>query len=117
MLILTMCLSCMPVVEPQRGHNVPSSPSRTRSSEPQVVREALADDARTATPPRGAAESRETSPLVADSNVEIPPRAIEVVGASSIGDVGETTPPGVIDVDLINTQPAEDLVRDQPQID
>jgi hypothetical protein len=54
---------------------------------------------------------------VADSNVEIPPRAVEVVGATSVGDVGATTPPGIIDIDPINAQPAEDLVRDQPQID
>jgi hypothetical protein len=104
-------------VEPQRGHNVPSSPSRSRSPEPQVMGEALADDARTATPPRGAVESRATSPLVADSKVESPPRAVEAVGATSVGDVGATTPPGVIDIDPINARPAEDLVRDQPQID
>jgi hypothetical protein len=117
MLILTMCLSRRPVVEPQRGHNVMSSPSRTRSPEPQVVGEALADDACTATPPRGAVESWVTSPPVEDSKVESPPRVVEAVGATSVGDVGATTPPGVIDVDPINSQPAEDLVRDQPQID
>jgi hypothetical protein len=37
--------------EAQGGQVAPSSPSRTRSPEPQVVGEALADDARTATPP------------------------------------------------------------------
>jgi hypothetical protein len=42
---------------------------------------------------------------------------VEVVGATSVGDVGATTPPGIIDIDPINAQPAEDLVRDQPQID
>jgi hypothetical protein len=49
--------------------------------------------------------------------VERPPRAVEVVGAASVGDVGAMTPPGVIDIDPINAQPAEDLMLDQPQID
>jgi hypothetical protein len=53
---------------------------------------------------------------VADSKVDSPPRVFEVVGAASVGDVSATTPPGVIDVDPINAQPAEDLVRNQPQI-
>jgi hypothetical protein len=107
MLILTMCLPCRPVAEPQRGHNALSSLSCTRSPKPQVVGEALADDACTATPPRGAAERRATSPPVVDSKV----------GAGSVGDVGAMTPPEVIDVDAINAQPAEVLVWDQPQID
>jgi hypothetical protein len=34
----------------------PSSPSRTRSPEPQVLGEALVDDAPTATPTRGVAD-------------------------------------------------------------
>jgi hypothetical protein len=51
---------------PQGDLGAPSSPSRTRSSEPTVMGEALADDARTATPPRGAVESRATSPPVVD---------------------------------------------------
>jgi hypothetical protein len=104
------------MAEPQRGHNALSSPSRTRSPEPQVVGEALANDARTATPPRGAVERRATSPLVADSKVESPPRDVEVVATVSVRDVNATTPPGVIDVDPINAQPTEDLVREQPQI-
>jgi hypothetical protein len=79
--------------------------------------EELADDARNATPPRGAVESRATSPPVADSKVESPPRVVEAVGTASVGDVGATTLPGVIDVHPINAQPAKDLVRDQPQID
>jgi hypothetical protein len=51
--------------------------------------------------------------------VETPPRVVDVEGANSVGDVGATTPPGVIDVDHISAQPAvvEDLVKDQPQID
>jgi hypothetical protein len=45
----------------------PSSPSRTRSPEPQVVGERLVDDARTATPTRGVVEGATTSPPVADT--------------------------------------------------
>jgi hypothetical protein len=80
--------------------------------------EALADDERTATPSRGAVESRATSPPVEDSRVETPPRVVEAGGASA-GDVGVTASPTIIDVDHISAVPsgAEDLVRDQPQID
>jgi hypothetical protein len=79
--------------------------------------EALADDARTATPPRGAVESRATSPPVAAARVETPPRVVEAKGASAEG-VGATTSPLIIDVDPISAVPggAEDLFRDQPQI-
>jgi hypothetical protein len=45
----------------------PSSPSRTRSPEPQIVGEVLADDARTTTPPRGIVDGMVTSPPVADT--------------------------------------------------
>jgi hypothetical protein len=109
---------CRPVTRPQGGQGAPSSPSRTRSSEPQVVREALVHDARTATPPWGAAEGKVTSPPVADPVVNTPPRAADAGGASA-GDVGAMTSPAVIDVNPISVVPggAEDLVRDQPQID
>jgi hypothetical protein len=53
MLVLTMCLSWRPVVEPPRGVDVPSSPSRTRSPKLTVMGETLADDVRTASRPRG----------------------------------------------------------------
>jgi hypothetical protein len=111
-------LPCRLVTRPQGGQGTPSSPSRTRSPEPQVVREALADDARTATPPRGADENVVTSPHVADSRVSTPPRVAEVVGTSA-GDIVAMTCPTIIDADPIRTVPggAEDLVRDQPQID
>jgi hypothetical protein len=94
------------------------SPSRTRSHEPQVVGEALADDARTATPPRGAVENVVTSPPVADARVGTPPRVAEVVGTSA-GDVGAMASPTIIDADPIRIVPGgvEDLVGDQPQID
>jgi hypothetical protein len=59
------------------------SPSRTRSPEPQVVGEALADDARIATLPRGAVVNVVTSPPVADARVGTPPRVAEVVGTSA----------------------------------
>jgi hypothetical protein len=93
----------------------PSSPSRTRSPEPQVVGEALADDVHTVTPPRGTVEGVVTSLPVADTRVDSPPHAAEVVGTSA-GDVRATTSPTIIDVDPIKTVPggAEDLVGDQP---
>jgi hypothetical protein len=111
-------LPCRPVTSPQGGLSAPSSPSRTRSPEPQVVGEALADDARTATPTRGAVESRATSPPVAAAKVETPPHATDAGGAS-VGDVGTTTSPTIIDADPISAVPSgvKDLVRDHPQID
>jgi hypothetical protein len=45
-------------VVPQGDLGAPASPSWTRSAEPKVVGEALAVDAHTATPLRGAVESR-----------------------------------------------------------
>jgi hypothetical protein len=107
------------VTEQQGGLGAPSSPSRTRSPEPTVVGEALADDAWTASPLRETVGSRTASPPAPDSRVESPPRAVEAGVVTSVGDVGATTPPGVIDVDPISAHPAgtEDLIRDQPQID
>jgi hypothetical protein len=90
-------------VVPQDDLGAPASPSRTRSVDPKVVGEAFGDDARTATPPRGAAEGRATSPPVADSRVETPPRAVEAGGASA-GDVGTTTSPRVIEGPIRRTR-------------
>jgi hypothetical protein len=58
------------------------------------------------------------SPPVADTRVDAPPCTAEGVGTSA-GDVGATTSLTIIDIDPIRTVPggAEDLVRDQPQID
>jgi hypothetical protein len=96
----------------------PSSPSRTRSPEPQVVGEVLADDAHTATPPRGIVEGVVTSPPAADTWADSPPHTAEGVGTSS-GEVRAMTSPTIIDVDPIRSVPGgdEDLVGDQPQID
>jgi hypothetical protein len=109
---------CKSVTKAQGGQGAPSSPSRTRSSKPQVVGEALADDARTATPLRGAVQGRAASSPMADARVGTPPRAADAGGASA-GDVGATASPMIIDADPISAVPdgAEDLVRDQPQID
>jgi hypothetical protein len=111
-------LPCRSVTRPQGGLGAPSSPSSMRSPEPQVVGEALADDACTTTLPRGAVESRATPPPVADSRVETFPQVVEARGASP-GGIGVTTSSTVINVDPISAVPsgAEDLVRDQPQID
>jgi hypothetical protein len=100
-------------VVPQDDLGAPASPSRTRSADPRVVGEALADDARTATPPRGAVESRETSLPVANSRVETPPCTVEAGGAST-GDIVAMTSPKIIDINPISAVPggAEDLVRD-----
>jgi hypothetical protein len=105
-------------MRPQGGPISTSSPSRTRSPEPQVVGEALADDVRTATPPRGAVETVVASPPVARAMVETPPHVAEAMGAST-GDFWATTSPTIIDVGPIRAVPggAKDLVRDQPQID
>jgi hypothetical protein len=65
-------------VVPQDDLGASASPSHMRSAAPTVVGEALAGDARTATPPRGAVESRATSLPVVDSRVETTPRAVEV---------------------------------------
>jgi hypothetical protein len=94
-----------------------SSPSRTRSPEPQVVG-VLADDARTTTPPRGIVEGAVTSSPVADTRAGSPPHTTEGVGTSA-RDVGAMTSPTIIDVDPIKTVPggAKDVVGDQPQID
>jgi hypothetical protein len=56
---------------------------------------------------------------MADARVETPLHAADAGGATSTGDVGATTSPTIIDVDPISARPtgAEDLVRDQPQID
>jgi hypothetical protein len=109
----TMCFPCRPVTRPQGGLGAPPSPSRTRSTEPQVVGEALADDARTTTPLCAAVESRTTSPPVAAVRVETPPHVADAGGACA-GDVRATTSPTIIDADPINAVPggAEDLVRD-----
>jgi hypothetical protein len=80
------------VARPQGVPVAQASPSHTRSLEPQVVGEALADDASTATPLRGAVENVVTSPPVADARVGTPPRVAEVVGTSA-GDVGATASP------------------------
>jgi hypothetical protein len=96
----------------------PSSPSCTRSPEPQVVGEALADDARTTTPPRGVVEGVVASPPMADTRAGSPLHTTEGVGTSA-GEVGATTSPTIIDVDSIRAVlgGAEGVVGDQPQID
>jgi hypothetical protein len=96
----------------------PSSPSRTRSPEPQVVGEALADDVHTATSTRGIVEGVTTSPPVTDARAGSPLRTTEGVETSA-GEVGATTSPTVVDVDPIRTVPGgtEDVAGDHPQID
>jgi hypothetical protein len=106
-------------VVPQDDLGAPASRSRTRSPDPKVVGEVLVDDARTTTPLRGAAESRAASPPVVDTGVTSPPHAIEAGEGTSVGDVGATTSPRIIDVNPMSSRPAgvEDLIMDQLQID
>jgi hypothetical protein len=63
------------VAVPQDDLGAPTSSSRMRSPDPKVMGGALAGDARTATPPRGVAESR-----VVDRGVASPYRAVEAGG-------------------------------------
>jgi hypothetical protein len=70
-----------------------------RSSEPQVVGEALMDDARTATPTRGVAEGATTSPPV------VLPCTLLRVLRPQLGGVGGMTSPIVVDVDPIRAVP------------
>jgi hypothetical protein len=96
----------------------PSSPSRTRSPEPQVAGEALVDDARTATPTRGVLEGATTSPPVTDTRADSSLHTAKGV-ETSVGGVGAATSPTVVDVDPIRAVPdgARDVAEDQPQID
>jgi hypothetical protein len=102
MSVLSWCLLCRSVAEPQPDLGAQASPSRTTSPDPKVLGESLANDAQTATPPRGAAESRATSPLVADPRVANPPRAVEVGEGGAVGDVRMPASLGIINVDPIN---------------
>jgi hypothetical protein len=89
-------LSCRLAVAPQDDLGAPTSPSRMRSVDLTVVGEALADDVRTATPPRGAVERRATSPPVVVSRVETPPRVVDAEGVTSSRNVGATTSLGLL---------------------
>jgi hypothetical protein len=95
----------------------PSSPSRTRSPQPQVVEEALVDDAQTAAPTRGVAEGATNPPPVTDTRTGSSLHAAE--GVETSAGRGATTSPTVIDVDPIRVVPdgARDVAEDQPQID
>jgi hypothetical protein len=106
-------LLCRPVEAPV------ASPSRTRSPDPKVVGESWVDDAWTATMPRGAAESRATSPLVADAGLASSPHAVEARERAAVADVRAVVSPSIIGVNPISARPvrADDLVKDQPQID
>jgi hypothetical protein len=97
-----VALYCRSVAEPQHDLGAPTSPSGTRSPDPKVEGESLVDDAQTTTLPGGAAESRATSLPVADSRVASPPRVVEAGEGATVGDVGATASPRVIDVDPIS---------------
>jgi hypothetical protein len=100
-----MVLPCWPAVAPQGDLGAPASPSRTRSDEPKVVGEVLADDAHAATPQRGAVESRGTSLPLVVSRVETPPRVADAGCTTSTRDVGATT------VGVLDRQPTKGSTR------
>jgi hypothetical protein len=110
---------CRSVAEPQRDLGAQALPSHTRSPDPKVVVDSLADDAGTATPPPGAAEKRTTSPPVVDSKVASPPRAGDTGAGGVDGDVRTLASPRIIDVDPIISRPAgadDDLIKDQVKL-
>jgi hypothetical protein len=103
------------VAEPQRDLGAQASPSRTRSPEPMGTAQSLVDDARTATPPPATDERVATPPLAVDSRTVTPSRGDEAGAGGTLGDVGTSASPRVIDVDPISARPGgmeEDLVRD-----
>jgi hypothetical protein len=106
------------VARPQGVSVAPSSPPRTRSPEPQVVGEVLADDACTATPTRGMVEGLTTSPPMTDTRAGSSLHTTEGVDTSA-REVGAATSPTVVDVDPIRAVPGgtKDVAGDQPQID
>jgi hypothetical protein len=90
--------SCRSDVRPQRDLGAQASPSRTRSPDHEVGAQMLVDNARMTTP----------SPVA------------DVGTHGSIGDVGASSSPPVIDVDPINTVPCtsyQDLIGDLIQIE
>jgi hypothetical protein len=100
---------CRSVVEPQRDLGAQASPSRTRSPDLEFAAQTLADDARTTTPPPAA-----------DARTVTPPPAADATAQGSVGDVGASTSPLVIDVDPISVMPGgpdQDLVEDPAQIE
>jgi hypothetical protein len=110
---------CRSVVESQHDLGALASPCRTRSSDPKVVMDSLADDTGTATPPPAVGERGTAPPLVEDSGAGSPPRAGDVGAGGAVGDVRTPASPRIIDVDPISARPAgadDDLVRDQAQI-
>jgi hypothetical protein len=112
-------LLCTSVVEPQRDLGAQASPSRTRSSDPKVVLDSLANDAGMATPPPAVGERRTTPLPPADSRTRSPPRAGDVGAGGVVGDVGTPASPRIIDVDPISSRPTRannDMVKDQAQI-
>jgi hypothetical protein len=110
---------CRSVAEPQRDLGAQASPSRTRSPDPKVMVELLADDEGTGTSPPVAGEKRTTPPPMADSRTASTPRADDAGAEGVVGDVGTPASPRIIDVNPISARPGgdNDLVKDQAQIE
>jgi hypothetical protein len=106
---------CESVAEPQRDLHAQASPSRTRSPDPKVVVESLADNVGTTTLPPAAGEKRVTPPPAVDSRTVSPPRAGDAGAGGAVGDVRMSPSPRIIDVDPISSRPGgvdNDLVKD-----
>jgi hypothetical protein len=66
------------------------------------------------------AEKKVASPIVVDSRMAIPPHAVNAGAEGTVGVIGTSASPRIIDVDPISSRPAgddDDLVKDQAQID
>jgi hypothetical protein len=63
----------------------------------------LVDDTQTATPLRGVAESRATTPPVANRKVASPPRNVEAEEGATVGDVRVAVSPQIIGVDPVTS--------------
>jgi hypothetical protein len=103
------------VPKPQCDLGAQASPSRTRSPDPKVMVELLADNTGTATPPLGAGEKMMTPATAADSRTASPPGAGDAGAGGVVGDIGTPASPRFIDVDPISARPTredDDLVKD-----
>jgi hypothetical protein len=105
-------------VEPQRDLGAQASPSRMRPPDHGVATQTLADDARTVTPLPTADSRMVTPPSAVDARTATPPPGADAGAQGTIGDIGASNSPPVIDVDPISAIPIgtdENLVKDQAQ--
>jgi hypothetical protein len=119
-LLLDMVFLCRSVAEPQRDLGAQASPSRMRSPDPKVVVESLADNARTATPPRLRVRRGRLRRQRQTREWQVPRTLMTQERGGAVGDIGTPASPRIIDVDPINARPGgvdNNLVKEQAQID